>query len=88
MTGDENVPASKISVKILLRYPADAPPNDKNTISDLTAVEPRPSEVPLDHLPEQKFSVPASCYFDGGETHVPNRCIARLVLYFWTLKTK
>lgn len=76
VTGDDNVPASKISVKILLGYPADAPLNDKNTISDLSAIEPRSRQVPLDQIPEQAFSVPAGCHVDPG-IQIPSRCIAR-----------
>lgn len=81
VTGDHNVPASKISVKVLLGYPADTPPDDRNTISDLIAVEPLPRRVPLDQIPEQVFTLPADCYVDS-QISVPNKCIARLVPCF------
>lgn len=84
VTGDDNVPASKISVKILLGYPADAPPEGKSSVSDLSAVEPRSRKVPLDQLPEQRFSVPDGCHVDT-RMQIPSRCIARLVTF---LKSK
>lgn len=74
VTGDVNVHASKVSVKILLKYPAY--PTKKNSIAAMKTTEPKSSETPLDQIPEHPFSIPSGCYYEAT-TPLPTRCTAR-----------
>ncbi|KAK8739748.1 hypothetical protein OTU49_003178 [Cherax quadricarinatus] len=86
VTGDTNVYAGKISVKILLKYPMKLSVEIQGSISALKDVQPKISHTSSE-LCEQVFILPADCH-KASNTPLPERCKARFhgfgqVAFLW-----
>nr|XP_045605623.1 F-box only protein 31-like [Procambarus clarkii]XP_045605624.1 F-box only protein 31-like [Procambarus clarkii]XP_045605625.1 F-box only protein 31-like [Procambarus clarkii]XP_045605626.1 F-box only protein 31-like [Procambarus clarkii]XP_045605628.1 F-box only protein 31-like [Procambarus clarkii]XP_045605629.1 F-box only protein 31-like [Procambarus clarkii] len=76
VTGDVNVHANKISVKILLKYPVSPSREDQRSLSVLMSMEPTMSNTPLSAITEQHFILPDDCHHNTI-TPIPTVCKAR-----------
>ncbi|XP_042858258.1 F-box only protein 31-like [Penaeus japonicus] len=76
VTGDPNVYAGKISVKVSLRFPVQPLTKEQQvSYANLKRIEPKQSKEPISSIKPQPFVPPDG--FDLRDTNPPNRCRAR-----------
>lgn len=76
VTGDANVYASKVTVKILLKYPVRPSEEEQRSLAALKSIEPTMSDIPVCQIAEHSFKPPDAIHRDTN-TRLPSKSKAR-----------